>query len=72
MDEPAPSKTIEEAIGDLRAGAVEALATFGSSSPLARRRNGDTPIGNSRRAALRREQCDIMTEENSHCLETAR
>jgi hypothetical protein len=36
------------------------------------RRNGFTPIGYWRRAALRREQYDMVTEEDSHCLVTVR
>jgi hypothetical protein len=35
------------------------------------RRNGNMPMGYSGEAVVRREQCDIMTEEESHCLVTA-
>jgi hypothetical protein len=40
----------------------------GMSSQL---RNGDTSVGYLRQVALRRVQCDMITEEDSQCLLTA-
>jgi hypothetical protein len=57
----APIETKEDAMSDLRNGAVGAPATSGSSLPL-NGINGGTPIGYSGRAALKREQCCIYAQ----------
>jgi hypothetical protein len=36
-----------------------------------KRRNGNMPMGYLGQVVLRREQCDMMTAEESHCLATA-
>jgi hypothetical protein len=51
----------EEATSSLRASPVEAPATSGYSL-LINRRNGDTLIGYSGQAALRKEQCDVRSD----------
>jgi hypothetical protein len=41
------------------------LAKLGLRQKPQKRRNGDTPIGYLGRAALRREQCDVMPESQN-------
>jgi hypothetical protein len=64
VEELATAQAKEPAPHSCRARDVGAPATLGSFACNDRkRRNGGTAVGYSGRATLRREQCDIITEE---------
>jgi hypothetical protein len=51
----------EETTDSIHASTVGAPATFKVPSPQTARRTDDIPMGYSRQAALKMEQCDMTT-----------
>jgi hypothetical protein len=66
MEEPATTQAKEEATSSLRVREIGASTTLGTSARTDRKgRNCGRPILYSGRAALKKEQRDIITEERA-------
>jgi hypothetical protein len=57
--------------GSLSAGGVGALASSGSSVPTEKTKMVTYLQATKDKQPLRREQCEMMSEEDIHCLATA-